>query len=253
MSAELTGQVALVTGSTRGIGKAIAEALGRAGATIIITGRRSADAEAVAQTLTAAGTAAVGIGADLSVEGAERDLIDTVLRKCGRVDILVNNAGISPVVAPADRLAPEEWDRILSVNLSAPFRLSQRVASHLIDRGAKGSIINVASIGGQVALPGQSAYCASKAGLIAMTKVMAVDWARHGIRVNALAPGYVETDLTAGMRAKDRYMNYILDHTPLGRLATAEEIAPAAVFLASWQASYMTGGVLTVDGGWVAV
>lgn len=253
MSTELTGQVALITGSTRGIGKAIAAALGKAGAVVIITGRRTEDAEAVAQEFLAKGIAAEAIGADLSAEGAEQELMDAALQKCGKLDILVNNAGISPVVAPADRLMPDEWDRIIRVNLSVPFRLAQLVARHLIERGAKGSIINLASIGGQVALPGQSAYCASKAGLIAMTKVMAVDWARYGIRVNALAPGYVETDLTSGLRARDRHMNYILDHTPLGRLATPEEIAPAALFLASEHSSYMIGGVLTLDGGWLAV
>lgn len=220
---------------------------------MVVTGRRAAEAAAVASEIEAGGASAIGVGADLSVAGAEQELAATVLKACGKVDILVNNAGISPVVAPADRVACEEWDRILHVNLTVPFRLAQVVARHLIERGAKGSIINVASIGGQVALPGQSAYCASKAGLIAMTKVMAVDWARHGIRVNALAPGYVATDLTAGMRSKDRHLNYLLDHTPLGRLATADEIAPAAVFLASAGAAYMTGSVLTIDGGWVAV
>jgi gluconate 5-dehydrogenase len=253
MSGALAGKTALISGSTRGIGRAIAQAMAQAGATVVVHGRSPEAARAVAQELHAQGHAAQAVGADLSDPQGAIALFEQALALAGQIDILVNNAGISPIVGRPENLTLDHWQRILSTNLTAPFLLCQAAGRHWIARGLPGCVVNVASVGGQVALPGQVGYCVSKAGLIALTRQLAVDWAKHAIRVNGLAPAYIVTDLTEGVRESPRYAELILRQTPLGRLGEAGEVALAAVFLASEAASYITGQTLGVDGGWTAI
>lgn len=245
----LAGRTALVTGSTKGIGLAIARAFVREGARVVVHGRRPAECAAVAATL---GAAAVPVAADLArAEEVRRLAREATAALGGVVDVLVNNAG-QPRVAPAVELAEADYRETLEVNLTAAFLLAQEIGRGMLARG-RGAIVNVSSVNGTVAFPHRLAYCVSKAGLNMLTKVLAIEWAATGVRVNALAPGYVETEMIRGLRDRG-----VLDtarltgRTPLGRLAAPEEVAAAAVFLASDDAAYVTGAVLPVDGGWLA-
>ena len=245
----LAGKHALVTGSTKGIGLAIARAFVREGARVVITARSADDCAAVAKTL---GPAAVPLAADLSradevrrLAAAVRDAMDA------RVDVLVNNAG-QPRVAPSSELAEADYRYTMDLNLTAYFLLSQAIAADMLER-RRGSIINVGSINGSVAFPQRLAYCVSKAGVNMLTKVLAIEWAARGVRVNCLAPGYVETPFIQGLAAKGILdTQKLAQRTPMGRLGTPEEIADAAVFVAGDESSFSTGSVLTADGGWQA-
>lgn len=243
---------AIVTGSTKGIGLGIARAFAREGAAVVINARSAKDCQAVAEEIGKEGRRAIAIPADLSRSGEVRRLArEAEAALGGHVDILVNNAG-QPRVAPSVELPEADYRYTLDLNLNAYFLLSQEVGRGMLRRRS-GTIINVSSINGTIAFPQRLAYCVSKAGVNMLTKVMAIEWASHGVRVNAIAPGYVETEIVKGLAAKG-----ILDRerlsrrTPMGRLGLPEEVAEAAVFLTSAAASFITGSVLTVDGGWMA-
>ena len=243
----LEGKTAIVTGSTKGIGLAIARAYVKEGGRVVINSRRDADCAAVAREL---GAAATPIAADLARADEVRRLAREGERALGGVvDILVNNAG-QPRVAPSEELPEADYRYTLDLNLNGYFILSQEIARGMLVRQS-GVIVNVSSMNGTVPFPERLAYCVSKAGVNMMTKVMAIEWAGRGVRVNAIAPGYVETEFITGLVQKG-----ILDtdrlarRTPMGRLGRGEEIAEAAVFLASPAASFITGEILTVDGGW---
>jgi NAD(P)-dependent dehydrogenase (short-subunit alcohol dehydrogenase family) len=243
---------AIVTGSTKGIGLGIARAFAREGAAVVINARSAKDCQAVAEEIGKEGRRAIAIPADLSRSGEVRRLArEAEAALGGHVDILVNNAG-QPRVAPSVELPEADYRYTLDLNLNAYFLLSQEVGRGMLARRS-GTIINVSSINGTIAFPQRLAYCVSKAGVNMLTKVMAIEWASHGVRVNAIAPGYVETEIVKGLAAKG-----ILDRerlsrrTPMGRLGLPEEVAEAAVFLTSDAASFITGSVLTVDGGWMA-
>ena len=243
----LEGRTAIVTGSTKGIGLAIARAYVSEGARVVINSRNTEDCARVAQAL---GASAVAVAADLSRSDEVRRLAregQSILG--GRVDILVNNAG-QPRVAPSEELAEADYRYTLDLNLTGYFVMSQEIARGMLARKS-GTIINISSINASVPFPHRLAYCVSKAGLNMMTKVMAIEWAARGVRVNAIAPGYVETEFITMLSQKgilDR--DTLARRTPMGRIGTPEEIAAAAVFLASPGASFITGEVLTIDGGW---
>lgn len=245
----LQGKHAVITGSTKGIGLGIARAFVREGARVIVNARNAGDCVTVAKAL---GPAAVAIPADLSKSDEVRRLARESLEALdGRVDILVNNAG-QPRVAPSVDLAEADYRYTLDLNLTAYFVLSQELGRGMLARG-RGSVINVGSINGTQPFPQRLAYCVSKAGVNMLTKVMAIEWAASGVRVNCIAPGYVETEIVKGLSAKGVLDPALLSkRTPMGRLGTPEEIAGAAVFLAGDEASFVTGEVLTVDGGWSA-
>ncbi len=243
----LAGKTAVVTGSTRGIGLAIAKAFIREGARVVVNSRSAADCESVAGGL---GPSALALAADLSRSHDVRRLARAAESALGGApDVLVNNAG-QPRVAPSEELSEADYRDTLDLNLNGYFVLSQDVARGMLARGS-GTIINISSIFGLVAVPERLAYCVSKAALNMMTKVMAIEWAGRGVRVNAIAPGYVETEFIGGLIARG-----VLDptklarRTPMGRLGTSDEIAEAALFLATPAASFVTGEILTVDGGW---
>jgi len=248
----LEGKIAVVTGSSRGIGQAIAEAFARGGATVVVSARDLERTEQVAAGIVSSGGRAYAIPANVTMAADVEHLVRVTVEQFGRLDILVNNAGISPYWKGAEQTAESEWDEVIATNLKGTFLCAQAVGRVMIPQKS-GSIINMSSIGGQVALPNLAAYCASKGGVEQLTKVLAVEWAQHHIRVNAIAPGYVETDLTRGIQKRPRLQEAISRQTPLGRLATAEELTGAAVYLASDASSYVTGQTLLVDGGWTAI
>ncbi len=247
----LTGRTAVVTGSSRGIGRAIALGLAQAGAAVAVSSRHREAAEQVAEEIRAGGRQALALACDVSQAAQVGELVETTLRQFGHLDILVCNAGISPVYKRAEALGEADWDAIIATNLKGVFLCCQAAGQVMIEQ-ERGNIINVSSIGGVVGLPRLLAYCAAKGGVEQITRVLAVEWAPHNIRVNALAPGWVETDLTAGLRESPRLSEVLLRQVPAGRFAVPEEIVGAAVFLASDAASYITGHTLLVDGGQTA-
>ena len=248
----LTGKVAIVTGSSRGIGRAIVEGLAGAGAAVTVTARNGEMAQSVARAISGTGGTSLAVPADVSKPADVDRLVQTSLDRYGQIDILVNNAGISPFYKKAELVSETEWDQVLAVNLKGAFLCAQ-AAGRVMMSQKSGRILNISSVGGRVALPNLAVYCAAKGGLEQLTRVLAAEWARHNILVNSIAPGFVETDLTAGLRENSKLRDGIIGQTPLGRLGMPEEIVGAAIYLASDAASYVTGQTLFVDGGWTAV
>lgn len=250
----LDGKVALVTGSSRGLGAGMAEALSSAGAEVAVHDLPACEPparETAARIARATGRRVELLTADLANRTASERLVADAVAAFGRLDILVNNAGIirrHPTVAHSD----EDWDAVLEIDLSAVFRLCRAAGRHMLDRGEGGKIINIASLlsfqGGITV----AAYAAAKGGVAQLTKALANEWAPHGINVNAIAPGYMETENTAPLRADAQRTRQITERIPAGRWGRPGDLAGAVVFLASAAASYVHGHVLVVDGGWLA-
>jgi gluconate 5-dehydrogenase len=248
----LEGKVAIVTGSSRGIGGSIAEGFAAAGAAIAVNGRDAEAARSAANAIAATGAKSLAVAADVSDATDVERLIQTTVTTFGRLDILVNNAGISPYYKPAETMTETEWDDIMRVNLKGVFLCSQ-AASRVMIPQKSGCIINMSSIGSKVALPHLVAYCSAKGAINQLTRVLAAEWASYKIRVNAIAPGYIHTDLTKGLRENPKRVEPILRRIPLGHLGMPANIVGAAIYLASDAASYVTGTILDVDGGWLAL
>lgn len=248
----LEGRVAIVTGSTKGIGFHIAQRFLEEGARVVINSRSVEDVRRTAKSLLREVPKSVlGVAADVGSAEECRKVVDATLSAFGAVDILVNNAGIS-MVAPSLDLSPEDWDRTLRIDLSGAFYMSQACARHMIPKEG-GSIINISSILGQGGLPKRAAYCAAKHGLIGLTRSLATEWAHWGIRVNAISPGYIRTAMDVRDGATGDYTEFdILGRTPLGRYGLPEEVADLALFLAGPASSYISGADIPVDGGWTA-
>jgi NAD(P)-dependent dehydrogenase (short-subunit alcohol dehydrogenase family) len=240
----LEGKVAVVTGGGTGIGAAIANQLVDSGAHVLLVGRRADRLEQ-----TAAGLGAAAHACDVADEGAPTAILAAAMRELGPVDLLCNNAGIDGAGRLLPELPDESWRDVLAVNVSAAFRLTRTVAAHLRGRKARGAIVNIASINGLVAERGFADYNTSKGALVALTRSAAVDLAADGIRVNAVCPGYVETEMTTPYLADPDARRRIEAEIPLGRVGTAGEVAALTVFLLSDLAAYVTGAVVTVDGG----
>lgn len=248
MKIDLTGRVALVTGSTRGIGKAIAEALAKSGATVVVTGRDESKAVEVAADIAAATGATVrGFGVDISDSAQAVAVVERVEKELGQLDILVNNAGLTRDNLIM-RLKDEDWDAVINANLRGAF-MTCRAASRGMMKRRWGRIINIASVVGITGNKGQSNYAASKAGLIGLTKSIAKELASRNVLANVLAPGFVETDMTAAMTPEAKAV--LSGGIPLERLGTPQDIAGIVVVLASDLAAYITGQVIVVDGGLV--
>lgn len=249
MSKPLSGRVAIVTGAGRGgrgIGRGIAVALASAGADIVITARTNvADAEAVAAECTALGVRATAVVADISDETSVEALFKTATESFGRVDILVNNAGITRDTLIL-RMSTDQWDSVIDANLKGAF-LCSRAASKIMLRQKSGRIVNIASVNGLRGSAGQTNYSASKAGLIGFSRSLAKELASRGITVNVVAPGFIDTQMTDAFEGDAR--EQLLKTIPLGRFGQSEDVGAAVAFLASDAASYITGQVLTVDGG----
>ncbi|HEY9769354.1 MAG TPA: 3-oxoacyl-[acyl-carrier-protein] reductase [Coleofasciculaceae cyanobacterium] len=242
----LKEKVAVVTGASRGIGKAAALALANQGAKIVVNYARSSDAaEATVQEIAQAGGEAIALQADVSKSDEVDNLIKATLDKFGRIDVLVNNAGITKDTLLL-RMKPEQWQAVIDLNLTGVFLCTKAVSKTMLKQRS-GRIINIASVAGQMGNPGQANYSAAKAGVIGFTKTVAKELANRGITVNAVAPGFIETDMTNDLKSDD-----IISFIPLGRYGKPEEVAGAIRFLAADPAAaYITGQVFNVDGGMV--
>lgn len=247
----LSNRVAVITGSSMGIGEAIAWAYAREGARLVINSRSQERGEHVARALRAEGGDAIAVAGDVREKSTADLLADAARQRWDRLDILVNNAGTS-MIGPSEALPEEGWRLTVDTNLTGAFFCAQAAAQVMIPQ-RRGVILNISSILGEVGLPKRAAYCASKHGLIGLTKVLAAEWAPHGIRVVSIDPAYIKTPMDERDQGSGDYTNADIERrTPAGRFGTAEEVARVATFLASDDASYITGSCVTVDGGWVA-
>ncbi|WP_068777276.1 SDR family NAD(P)-dependent oxidoreductase [Paenibacillus sp. FJAT-26967] len=244
----LEGKTALVTGAGKGIGRALAIGLAEAGADVMLVSRTLSDLESVAQEITGlTGRRAYPITANVGVREDVTAAVEEAVRLAGRIDVLVNNAGMN-IRTPALEVTEDEWDVIVQTNLKSAFLMSQTVGRHMKEHGS-GRIVNVASVGGHVALRTGVVYGTTKAALVHMTRILAMEWGKHGILVNAIGPWYFHTPLTEKLLANEAFMTEVVGRTPLGRIGQLEELVGPVVFLASDASSYVTGQTLYVDGG----
>lgn len=246
----VTNKIAIVTGASMGLGRGCALALAHAGAHVVVTSRSLQRAEPVATQVREMGREALGLALEVTSLDSIEAMTQATLARFGRIDILVNNAGIN-IPEPAEMVTEEHWDRVLDTNLKGLFFCAQRVGRAMIDQGG-GKIINVGSQMGFVGGRLRAAYCASKGGVVQVTKVLAIEWAKHGVNVNGVAPTFLRTDLTARMFEDRAFYEEVLDNIPLGRLGTVDDVLGAVVFLASPAADLITGHTVLVDGGWTA-
>ena len=250
---DLTGRVAVVTGSGRGLGRVIALGLAEAGAAVVTCSRTLDEVEGTAKEITDAGGDALALRVDTAVREDCAELVGAAVDRFGHLDILVNNAGID-IIEPADEVSEEHWQKVLDINLSGYFHCAQFAGRQMRTQGTGGSIINNSSIAGGVGVRGLTSYAAAKGGVNQITRVMAVEWAEAGVRVNAISPGYFENimrDATAE-HARPEKEQQVIAFTPMRRRGRPEELIGPVLFLASDAASYVTGALLYVDGGYTA-
>lgn len=246
----LKNKIAMVTGSSKGLGRAAAMALAKAGADIAVCGRNQNDIKTVVDEIRALDREAAGFVFDLTDKKNIDSGVESILSHFGRIDILVNNAGTNHRV-PVLEYPEEAWDQVISINLKAYYLIAQAVVPQMIKHGY-GKVINMSSILGHVALPNQLAYASAKGGVEQMTKVMALEWAKSGVRVNAIAPTYFETEMVEQIKKDKERFNFINERTPMGRWGYVEEIEGLVIFLASSASNFITGQSLLIDGGWTA-
>ncbi len=244
----LEGKVAIVTGASRGIGESIAHTYAQAGAKVVLVSRKLEGLTAVAEAIRQAGGEALPIAAHMGDQAAVKEMVDEVIKTFGGVDIVVNNAGTNPHFGKLLTADESVWDKTLDVNLRGHFRLIQAAAPSMIERGG-GKVINIASIAGITPNPGVGLYGISKAAVIMMTKVLAVELAEHNIQVNAIAPGFVKTKFSQAIWDNEEVNAKIIANTPAGRIANVEELEGLTLYLASPASNFLTGQVITIDGG----
>ena len=250
MGERLQGKVAIVTGASRGIGAAIAAHMAEEGAKVVLVSRKIDGLEAVASEIRKTGGEAIPIACHVGHRNQREEMLGQALEAFGQVDILVNNAATNPHFGPMLTIDEGAWDKTFEVNVKGYFGMIQLVAGHLQQRGAKGSIVNVASVVGLMAAPMQGVYAMTKSAVISMTKTLAMELGGSGIRVNAIAPGLVETKFAQVLVDNDEIRSSIVNRTAVGRVGQPRDIAGGAVFLASDEADYVTGDVMVIDGGW---
>ena len=245
---KLDGKVAIITGASKGIGEAIALALGQAGARIVVSSRKQDAVDATAQQLREAGIDAIAIAANTGNLAEIQQLAEGTIQHYGGIDILVNNAATNPVFGPVEQTDAMAFDKIMAVNVKGPFELAKLALPSMQARGG-GSIINISSIGGISPERFLGIYSVSKSALVMLTKVMAKEWGHNGIRANVICPGLIKTKFSQALWGNEKLLQHVLQQLPAGRVGTVEEIAGLALFLASNAASYCTGAVFTADGG----
>ena len=248
---DLSNRRALVTGSGQGIGLALAEALGRAGATVVLNGRDAAKLDGAAAAMRDAGLAVETAPFDVTDYAAVRAGIDRIERESGPIEILVNNAGIQRR-APLQDFAPEAWSELMRTNLDSVFYVAQAVARHMIGRG-RGKIINIGSVQSELGRATIAPYAASKGAVKMLIRGMCADWAKHGIQINGIGPGYFATPMNRALVEDAAFSDWLCKRTPAGRWGRVEELGGAAVFLASDASSFVNGQMLYVDGGMTSV
>jgi NAD(P)-dependent dehydrogenase (short-subunit alcohol dehydrogenase family) len=248
---DLSGKKALVTGASRGIGRAIAEGLARAGADVAVAARPSADLDEAAMAITKLGRRSVAVPLDVSQADDCARAVATTVKELGGLDILVNNAGTEQV-SPSLDVTEAIWDKILDTNLKGAFFCAQAAARAMQAAGNAGAIINICSLTSEVGIPTAVPYGSSKSGLLGMTRALAVEWASLGIRVNGIAPGYFRTALTDKFFESEEWQKRMLAGIPIGRFGRLDDLVGAAIFLASPASGYITGHCLAVDGGYLA-
>ena len=248
---KLSGKVAVITGASKGIGKGIAIRYAREGASVVLASRSMGVLSSIAAEVHQEGGKALALQVDVSRYESVEAMVNKSVEHFGRLDIMVNNAGIS-MAQPSEHLSPQDWQRALDTDLSGVFYGCQCAARKMIPQGG-GCIINITSVYGLVAAPGRAGYCTSKAACNMLTKVLAIEWARKNIRVNAIAPGYFRTEMVQGVIDKGMLpLGAIEKRTPMGRIGEVQDLLGLAVYLASDESSYMTGSVINIDGGWEA-
>jgi len=247
----LKGKSAIVTGARRGIGRGIALALAKAGANVAVSDIDKNECEKVVAEIERLGVKGIAIKADVSSSADVNAMIRQTAKKFGGVDIMVNNAGIY-FSKPLIETTENDWDRLIGINLKGVFLCTKSAVAEMIKQGRGGKVISISSIAGEVGFANSSAYCASKAGIINLTRELAIELAKHKINVNSVAPGVIETPMTAGMLNDKKTKAGLLASIPRGRVGMPEDIANAVVFLASDEADYITGATLAVDGGWIS-
>ncbi len=245
---DMSGKVALVTGSSRGIGRAIALKLANLGADVVVNGTKLESVKTVSKEIESLGRKSFAVQADVSNSRQVKNMFYSAIKKFGKIDILVNNAGIVNQGSIL-RLGEKQWDKLISVDLKGVFLCSKEAAEHMSEQ-KYGKIVNIASVAGLMAFQGLAHYCSAKAAVISFTKEIALELAPLGINVNAIAPGAIETDMTKDIKNNSEALKAMLSRIPMRRLGKPEEIASAVAFLASNEASYITGATLVVDGGW---
>jgi 3-oxoacyl-[acyl-carrier protein] reductase len=248
---KLKGKVAIITGASKGIGKGIAVRYSQEGAAVVLASRSLDILSAIVDQVRNEGGQAMALDLDVTRYESVEKVVNQTVEQFGRLDIMVNNAGIS-MAKPSEDLSPQEWARALETDLYGVFYGCQCAAKRMIPLGG-GTIINITSVYGLVAAPGRAAYCSSKAAANMLTKVLAIEWAKKNIRVNAIAPGYFRTELVQGVIDSGMLpLGAIERRTPIGRIGEVPELLGLAVYLASDESAYMTGSVINIDGGWEA-
>ncbi len=252
MTTELEGKVALVTGGTSGIGRDTAVLFAKAGAKVVVAGRREPEGNETIELIRATGNDALFVKADVSKATEVETLVQKTVDQFGRLDVAFNNAGIEGVLAPIVRQSEEDWDRTIDINLKGVWLCLKYEIRQMLKQGGRGAIVNMASITGLVGAAGAAAYSASKHGVIGLTQTAALENAKSGIRINAVCPGFTETPMAERIFRVPAARKYILSCHPIGRLGRPAEIAEAVVWMCSDRASFMTGQSLVLDGGFLA-
>ncbi|MBL7814284.1 MAG: glucose 1-dehydrogenase [Saprospiraceae bacterium] len=249
-SFSLEGKVALVTGASKGIGEAMARAFAQMGAKVVVNSRKQEAVDAVAQAINADGGTAIGVAGQVGNMADCQRLFDATMSAFGRIDIVVNNAATNPVFGPVENTEGAVFDKIMAVNVKAPFELA-KLCLPVMQQNGGGSIINISSIGGLKAEQMLGIYSVSKAALISLTKTLAAEWGKYNVRANVICPGLIQTKFSEALWTNDRILKHMLTQVPLGRIGQPEEMVGLALFLASDASSYCTGGVYVADGGYL--